>query len=834
MNNLFRDIKYSTRQLIKSPGFTAVAVLTLALGIGANTTIFSLINGVLFRPFPGQREGELIRLYSGSNKPDGGFRMFSYPYYRELRDQNTSFASLSAFVWTAIGIREQDVTRRAGAGFVTADFFNTFGVRVARGRSFTPDESAPGSRVPVAIASHRLWQRHGADPDLLGKGILLNDVQVTIVGVLPQSFVSASLLTNWDVWLPLGMLDAFSRQPASRGRSRLDDHGYRKLFVLGQLKPGLTKATVQPELDTLARRLAQAYPEEYQDCRLIAGPMAAIRVSPMPGGDLPFGRPMVALLAVSGIVLLIACMNLANMFLARGLGRRREIGIRLALGSSRRRIVQQLLTEGGVLSVLGGVAGVILALWMSQILVQSLERMTGGEGTIPIGLDARILGATAVLCLLSTLLFALGPAWRLSRVSAIAELKESMGSAPPRRTLGRQSLVAAQIALAFVLVTCAGLFVRSAGNAMRTDPGFALEQGLIAELDLRFLHRDQQRGAELYRVILDRLRGMPGVETVSLAWSVPFDNTETGSVYQRADVPAGTPKGAVSSYVNVNVIGADYFKALDVNLLRGREFNHNEEQLADGPRVAVIDDLLAQRLWPGEDPTGQYLRSGGDRESALQIVGVVPYLRENIIERRTNPHVYLPFGQHYRSDMHVHLRLRDDVTEASQVSLISMIRRELRALDPALPVLSIRTWDQHRVNSMEFWAMRMGARLFAALGLSALILAAVGLFGVKSYLAAQRTREIGIRMALGATRNEVIFQVLREGLALVLVGLGMGMLLAFISTRFLQRLLFEVGGTDPLVLAAAALTLATTILLASFLPARRAVKVKPMDALRYE
>jgi predicted permease len=760
--------------------------------------------------------------------------MFSYPCYRELRDQNTSFAHLSAFVWTAVGICEQDITRRGGAGFVTAGFFDTFGVRVARGRTFTPDESEPGSQTPVAIASHRLWQRLGSDPALLGKSLLLNDVQVTIVGVLPHSFVSASPLTNWDIWLPLGMLDSFSRQPLRQGRSRLEDHGYRKLFVLGQLKPRLSTATAQSELDMLMDRLAQARPEEYRDGRLIAGPMAAIQVSPMPGQDLPFGRPMVALLAVSGIVLLIACINLANMFLARGLGRRREIGIRFALGSSRRRIIQQLLTEGCLLSALGGAAGLVLALWMGQVLVQSLERMTGGEGTIPVVLDGRILGGTAVLCLLGTLFFGLGPAWRLSRVSAIADLKESMGSAPARRTWVKQSLVAAQIALAFVLVTCAGLFVRSAGNALRTDPGFALERGLIAELDPGFVYRDKQRGVELYRLILDCLRALPGVQTASFAWTVPFDNTEVGSTYQRADAPADTLEEATSSFANVNIIGAEYFKTLDVTLLRGREFNQAEEQLADGARVVIIDDLLAQRLWPGEDPVGRYLQSGGDRDNAMQIVGVVPYLREDIVERRANPHVYLPFGQHYRSNMHVHLRLRDDVTEAAQAGLVSTVRRELRALDPALPILSIRTWDQHRADSMQFWLMRIGARLFTALGLSALALAAIGLFGVKSYLVAQRTREIGIRMALGATTREVIFQVLREGLVLALVGLGAGALLACVGTRFLQRLLFEVGGTDPLVLTAAALTLTAAILLASLLPARRAAKVDPMQALRCE
>lgn len=290
MPTWIHDIRYALRQLGKTPGFAAMAVLTLALGMGANVTIFSLISGVLFRPFPGQREGELVRLYCRSEKPEGGYRRFSYPYYRELKEQNASFRSLSAFTFAIVGIREHDFMRRLGAGFITSDFFGTFGVHVARGRSFRPEEEAPGSRIPVAIISDRLWQRFGSDPNLVGQSIVLDNVPVTVVGVLPPAFVSASSITNWEVWLPLGMLDVFSRTPLRDGPSRLEQHGYRRLFLLGQLKPNVTPAEAQSELDILAAHLAESFPAEYRDCRLLAGPMATIKVSSAPDDDLPLSR----------------------------------------------------------------------------------------------------------------------------------------------------------------------------------------------------------------------------------------------------------------------------------------------------------------------------------------------------------------------------------------------------------------------------------------------------------------------------------------------------------------------------------------------------------------
>ncbi len=841
METLWQDIRYGFRILARSPGFTAVVVVILAVGIGANTLVFSLINGVLLRPLPGHRQGALMRVYYRSKQPDGGYSRFSYPCFRELREQNTCCASLSAFVWTGVGMQTQDVTCRTGAAYVSSDFFDTFGVRMARGRSFVADEEQPGSRIPVVIASHRLWKRLGSDPDLIGRQISINNVPMTVVGILPKSFISASQITNFEVWLPLGMLGAFSSRPASDG-SPLNHHGYRKLLIVGQLKPGQTRGTAQSELEILAGRLADTYPQEYKDCELPAGPMAHVLARPSPADDLRIGPPLAVLVAASGVVLLVACMNLAGMFAASGMRRQREIAIRLALGARRTQIIRQFVTEGLLLSLLGGAAGVLLALWSGRFLVHSLERFTGGEATIPMELDGRLLGVVAGLCAFSTLLFSVIPACRLSRTCVMANRKESTGSVCGGRQWWRDFLVAAQTAMAFLLVTTAGLFVRSAWQAFHADPGFALARGLLVEINPGLMRYDQQRACETYRALLERLRGTSGIRAVSLGCTVPFGDPYMARRFQRADSLPSPSKNAgsfaepVSHEAHYNIIGSDYFQTLGVSLLRGREFTLLEEQSAQGPRVAIVDDLTARRLWPGEDPVGRYLLQEGDsRANAMQVVGVVPHLSDAIVEREANPHVYVPFGQHFTSDMTVHVRLDDAPARAAETAMKRVILRELKAVEPSLPILGIRTWREHVSDfSVQYWTIRMGAKTFASLGLMALLLAAAGLFAVKSFLVARRTGEIGVRMALGATRRRVLREVMCEGSLVILSGLGAGALLSWAGTRLLTSLLSGIGPADPVLYIATAGVLVSAVLLASYLPARRATKVDPMAALRYE
>jgi len=829
VTNLSSDIKYAFRGLYKRPGFTAVAVVTLAIGIGANASIFSLINGLLFRPFPGERSGELLRLYSGSRQDVGVYRMFSYPYFCHLRDNNTAFAGLSAFVWTGVGVKEGEFYQRVSAAYVSSDIFDTLGVRLARGRSFDAAEERPGCAIPVAIVGHRLWQRLGADPELVGKTIMAHNRPLTVVGILPRSFVSASSFANHDIWLPLGMLGALNADSSQQETPRLSRHAYRKLFLVGQLQPGKKRDLIQPELDSLARALGEIHAQAYQDCSLVAAPMDAIQVNSSPGGDLPVALPLIVLMAVSGVILVIACVNLANMFLARGVERQQEMAVCHALGCSRARILQQVWVEGLMISLLGGMVGLLLATHTGSLLGSALNRVSGGAVIVPMTVDWRLLTVTLGLCVLSALVFSLGPLWRLLQTNTMTDMRASMGSAGRGFGRSRSVLMAGQIALTFVLMAVAGLFVTSAWKATRTNPGFSLEQGLLAELDLRNAGYNQQQGQAAYRRILARMRGLPGIQAASLGTVVPFGDPYMESTYQRMDGDTGHR----AMPARVNSIGADYFRTLDMPILRGREFSLQEEGFSGNTPVAIIDDVLAQALWPHENPIGQYLMEGPDRANAMQVVGVVPHIRDAIIEAQAHAHVYVPFGRHYNSCMYVHLRLDDMETTSS--AMMPIVRQTLQGIDPGLPVLGVRTWHQHIGRfSSQSWAIRVGASLFAALGIVALILAWVGIYGVRSYQVAQGTREIGIRVALGATEKKVLWHILRQSMGVTAAGLGLGLLLTWACTHFIRSLLFEVQSTEPIVLLTAMLTLVTAIMLASLLPARRAAKVDPMEALRYE
>ena len=844
MESLVQDLRFGARMLFKNPGFTAIAVLVLGLGIGANTAIFSLVNALMLRPLAVQKPDELVSCYSKDTR-NNSYRSFSYPEYVDIREKNSVFVSLLAHDMAFVGLTEGESTRRTFADVISSNYFATLGVRMFRGRDFLPEEERPGSAIPVVIVSYQHWKKTGQDSDIIGKPVRINGRPYTVVGIAPEGFTGVMAMLSPEMWLPLGVDELIVNDFMTEGKPRrLEDRDHYSMFLIGRLKPGVTAAAAGPELEVLAAHLAQAYPRENKDRTLLIRTPSRLSVSTSPTNDPGIRATSIMLSAVAGVVLLIACLNLANMLLARGTARRREFAIRLALGGGRLSILRQLLTEGMMLSILGGAVGLCLAYWGSSLLVATMRVLIPLEVVYHSGPDSRVLGAMLGFCVLSTLISGLGPALQMSRPDVVADLKEHAGEdagGARRRFLSRRNLlVVGQLALSLALLVAAGLFVRGAVKAANVDPGFSMDNGIIVELDPSLAGYAEARGREVYRRLQERLGALPGVEAASVAATVPFGMISLGREVRMAGDnadQAGSSAAGKRAGARVNIVGADYFKSLGLRLRRGRTFNAAEAETPTAPRVAIVDERLAKRLWPNEDALGKRIQFGGpdhgEQPKAVEIVGVAPDIMESLIGSKDDPHVFVPFGQEYQSNMNIHLRITERGKEAEN-ALLEAVRREIRAVDERLPVLALKTMRGHLEASIEMWIVRTGAWLFSIFGSVALTLAIVGVYGVRSYTVARRTREIGIRMALGATAGDALRLVLREGIALTLAGVGIGMLLALLAGRVLGSALYEVSGTDPLILATAPLLLAIISLAACYLPARRAARVNPIRALRYE
>jgi predicted permease len=843
IEDLLHDVKFGARILVKNPAFTAIAVLVLGLGIGANAAIFCLVNAFLLRPMAVEKPEELVSCYNRSTK-DGGYRAFSYPEYRDIREKNTVFTNLMAHDVAMVGLTEGDTTRRSFADIVSSNYFSTFGVRMFQGRAFLPAEEQPGSAIPVVIVSYQYWERTGRDPGLVGKTVRINGRPYTVVGITPQGFTGVFALLSSEIWLPLGVDELVKNDFFTEGESRrLESRENFSMFLIGRLKPGMTAVRAGSEMELLAAQLAQAYPKENKDRTFILRLPARFSVSTNPTDDNEIKTVSILITSVAAVVLLIACLNLANMLLARGTARRKEFAIRLALGGARWRILRQLLTEGLLLSIMGGAVGLCLASWGSSLLIASMRGLLPFDLVYHAGPDVRVLVAMLGFCLFSTVISGLGPAWKLSRLGVVDDLKEHAGedAGGGRRLLSRRNyLVIAQLALSLVLLCTAGLFVRGALKAANVDPGFSMDKGIIVELDPSLAGFTEARGRELCRLILERLGSLPGIEAASPAATVPFGMVSLGrSVQKVGDTTdrADPDAAGISVEARFNSVGADYFKALGLRLLRGRTFTDSEAGPGSGPRVAIIDARLAKKLWPGEDPVGKHIQfkesRPGVRPEPLEVVGIAPDIRERLMGSDFEPHVFVPFGQGYQSNMNIHLRTSVHGKEAEN-ALLHTVRREIRAIDERLPVVGLKTLRGHLEESAEMWTIRTGAWLFMILGSVALFLAIVGVYGVRAYTVARRTREIGIRMALGASTRQVLRLVLREGLLLTGAGVVLGLGLALAAGKLLGTMLYEVSGTDPLVLSLASFALAFISMAACYLPARRAALVNPTTALRYE
>jgi predicted permease len=848
---MIRDLKFAFRQLFKAPAFTISAITVLALGIGVNTAVFTLVNTLFFAPPAYAKPQEVVQLFSQDKKDPKKFRGFSYPTYLDIREHNTVFSDVMGFNLALVGLGQKGDTRRAFSAIVTSNYFSVLGVPLARGRAFLPEEEIPGHNRPVAIASYSYWQKHALDPNVLGSEVFINGRAFTIVGITPKGFVGTMQILSPEVWLPMSVYDQVANDFRSENRTTIDDRKGTQLRIMGRLKPRLTADAVKPELAGLAANLEKAYPVEQKDQTFMAERVSRNTVSNTPGSDSKIIAIAPLLLGMAVVVLLVACLNLANMLLARSTARRKEIAIRLALGSTRWRIVRQLLTEGFALAILGGVGGLILGLWSSDLLVGSMRKLMPLDIVWLTAPNPAILAATFGFCLLGTLVFALGPALKISRSAVVTDLKEHAGEDAVRRSwkfLPRHPLVIVQIAFSLALITAAALFIRGAGKAASVDTGLKPGASYILEVDASLAGYEPKRAQELYRNLNDRLAALPGVERASISSIVPFGMFELSRRVQRAGVhPALDAKPATAAEglafeVAWNSVGANYFSTVGLPLTRGRGFTETEAT-QPGPKVAIIDEVLAKRLWPDGDALGQRIQyadqkggtsadlDSGEKES-MEIVGIVPATRHALFEAEEPVGgIYLPFARGFQSDISYFVRFRS-LAPGSEAAAADLLRRAVRDIDPSIPIISLRTFAQHLDSNLDLWLVRAGAALFSIFGALALGLAVVGLYGVKAYSVARRTREIGIRMALGAQAGSVLRMIMCEGFIMLVTGVTIGLLLAIATAKILSGFLYGVRALDPIAFTVAPLVLIIAALIATWLPARRATRVDPVQALR--
>ena len=810
MTMFLRDLRFAFRMLAKSPGFTLVAVLTLAVGLGATTVVFSWIRGLVIEPLPGVADQGRILMLSGLNRA-GDSRSLSAPDARDLAREELP-VEITAFDMEPMNLTAGERPERVWGSIVTGNFFDVLGVRAAMGRTFLPDEDITPGTHPVVVLSHELWQRRfQGDPKIVGSSLEINGNPFTVVGVAAPDFQGPQVGLRMDLYIPLAM-----QMQVVPGGDRLEARGRRWLQSLARLKPGGEQKQAQAALDTVSTRIATAFPDSNTGYRF-----QLYRFWNAPSGASRFLLPVMLVLgAMALLVLLLACANVANLLLIRALGRRKEIAVRLSLGAGRGRLVAQLLTEGLLLAALAGVLGMVLAVWGRDLLAAFIP-VTDEPVAPTFPIDAQLLGFAALLSLTTGVLFSLAPALQVTSPDLASTLRDEAGAVSGgRKGVVRSGLVVLQITLSCLLLIAAGLFVRSLGRASDIDPGFSARNVLLASVDLFPGGYDEERGRVFYRELLRRAAAIPGVESVSLASAVPLDFG--GSSSSSLTVAGYTPGPEEEVVVEYYVVGPEYFRTMGIPLVAGRDFTAQDE--SDKAPVLVINETMAKRYWPGRNPIGGTVRLGA---RDFTVAGVARDGKYQQLGEEPSAHFYLPVLQSYQASMIVHLR-----TAGDPVALTDALRREIRSLDPDLPLTGVKPMREHLRISV--FSQRLAASFLGSFGVLALLLATVGLYSLIRYAVSQRTREMGVRMALGARPVDISRLIVGEGMVLALVGLGLGIAAAFGITRLLASLLLGVSATDPVIFVAIAALLAVVSALSSYLPARAAAKVDPITALRAE
>ncbi len=824
---MLQDLRFALRAALRNPAFTLVVVGSLAMGIGANTTIFTVVNAVFLRPLPVAHPETLVQAFTTDSKNSGGFFAGQLPTswhnYKDYRDQIKAYDGLAGYTFMPANLGSGSEPEQIFGQLVTGNYFDVLGVKAALGRTFLPDEDKIDGAVPVVVLSDGLWKRRfGGERGILNQPILLNGRQFTVIGVTPEGFHGLITLGAADCWVPAAMHD---QMLTGLSKTFFDTRRFLDWFIVGRLKPGVTQQQAEAEMQTLARHLEQAFPNDNEK--------RGMKVQSLTDSALPAGfrdglvKSGAMLLAATGVVLLIACGNIASLLLARAAARRKEIAIRLSLGAPRWRLIRQLLTESTFLAVLGGAFGILLAYWGRDIL-WSLRPPFLNPNALELTLDPRVLGFTLGLSLVTGVLFGLVPAIQASRADLVSAVKNQTEA--PSRMNGRvnkwinlrSALVVGQVALSLVALIGAGLFVNSLQSAQQINPGFNTRDLAVMGVNLEAQGYPKERGWNFFRQALERVRGLPGVKAATWTEAVPLG---AGGGFGRSVFPEGQQQpGQRGILVTVAGVWTGYLPTMEIPLVQGRDLNDADR---DGSQlVVVINETMAQRFWKGDSAVGKRFKFYGD-DRYWQVVGVTRDIKYNAIGEDPQPYLYYPAQQTYVGTLNLAVR-----TSGDPRPVLAAMQHELRDLDPTLPILNPQTMSEIIYDNL--WAPRMGAMLMGLFGVLALVLATVGIYGVMSYSVTRRTREIGIRMALGAKAGDVLSMVLREGMMLTLAGMALGLAGALAVTHLVSKLLYGVSPTDVPTFAGISLLLAVVALAANYIPARRATQVDPLTTLKYE
>lgn len=832
---MLQDLRYGLRMLLKHKGFTAVAVLSLALGIGANTAIFSLIDAVMLRSLPVQEPQRLVLFGKAESAgidigfPNSSWDLFSYPTYREVRQRNQVFSDVAAV--HSFSSRVHGVVHAGGstgeleqikAQMVSGTYFSVLGVNAILGRALTPDDDVTPGGHPVVVASHSWWQRRfGGDASVVGTAITIDKTSYTIIGVAPKEFFGTTVGESPDIWVPLAMEEQLP--PGWKG---YNDSTFQSLYLIGRLKPGIDVEQAGAEANLLFKQLLSEYsgPQPSAE-RLQAIQQARIELTPAGRGlselRKEFSLPLKILMVVVGVVLLIACANIANLLMARATARHQEFTVRVALGASPARIGRQLLTESLLLALVGGAAGILLGSWGSSALVSMVST---GPQALPLNVepDMRVVAFTLFVSVISAVVFGTAPALRASRVELSASLRSNRASSSSMtRSLLGKALLVSQVALSLLLLVGAGLFVRTLVNLQRVDTGFNQDHVLLFQIDSDSIgYKEDSRLVKLYKDAEEKVSLIPGVRAASFSMFAFNQGGWTSPASTRGD----SSSAHTEQRVRHNSVGPDFFSAMGLPLLGGRSFGAQDTETS--PKVAVISEALANRLFPGASPLGKRFGRGGPEHSGdIEVVGVVKDAKYEDLMEQQRAMAYYPYTQsiQYLSNFEVNFS-----GEAGAIA--AETRRAIKEVNRDLPIVEVVRMSEHVGRSLV--QQKLIARLSSFFGLLALLLACIGLFGIMSYSVARRTNEIGIRMALGADGGDVLRLVLREGLAPVLIGVAIGLPAALAGARLITSLLFGLTPADPLTICVATMLLLAVAALAGYLPARKASRVDPITALR--